>query len=100
MPDENGFEKFIVARGGALVRFALMLCGDPHRAEDLVQATLARLYPRWGRIEAMERPEAYVKTVLVHDHLRWWRRRSSGETPTATLRDREIEDTTVEYARR
>lgn len=94
------FEDFIAARGDALVRFALMLCGDPHRAEDLVQTALARVYPRWGRVSAMERPEAYVKTVLVHDHLRWWRRRSSGEVPVEHLREVPTADPSTAHAAR
>lgn len=77
------FEEFVLMRGEALVRFALMLCGDRGRAEDLAQTVLARAYPRWARISAMERPEAYLKTVLVHEHLRWWRRRASTEVPLA-----------------
>ena len=94
------FEDFIAARGASLMRFALMLCGDPHRAEDLVQTALARVYPRWGRISAMERPEAYVKTVLVHDHLRWWRRRSSGEVPVAQPREVPTADPSTAHAAR
>ena len=69
------FDEFVAARGESLLRFALMLSGDRHRAEDLVQTVLARAYPRWARIADMEQPEAYVKRVLVHEHLRWWRRR-------------------------
>jgi RNA polymerase sigma-70 factor (sigma-E family) len=94
------FEDFVAARGDSLVRFALMLCGDPHRAEDLVQTALARAYPRWGRISAMERPEAYVKAVLVHDHLRWWRRRSSGEVPVARVREIPTADAGAAHAAR
>ncbi len=77
------FEEFVLIRGEALVRFALMLCGDRGRAEDLAQTVLVKAYPRWVRISAMDRPEAYLKTVLVHEHLRWWRRRSSTEVPLA-----------------
>jgi RNA polymerase sigma factor (sigma-70 family) len=33
----------------------------------------------------MERPEAYLKTVLVNEHLRWWRRRASREVPVAAV---------------
>jgi RNA polymerase sigma-70 factor (sigma-E family) len=80
---EPTFDDFVAARGQALLRFTLMLCGDRHQAEDLVQSALAKAYPRWSRISAMERPEAYLKTVLVHDHLRWWRRSSSTEVPLA-----------------
>ena len=84
------FDEFVAARGEALLRFGLMLCGDRHLAEDLVQSVLAKAYPRWSRIVAMQRPEAYLKTVLVNEHLRWWRRRSSREVPAAApVRQRE-----------
>src|SRR6266508_4507578 len=79
------FEEFVVARGEALLRFALMLCGNRHGAEDLVQSALAKAYPRWSRIAAMERPEAYVKAALVNEHLSWWRRRSSRDAAWALL---------------
>jgi len=77
------FDEFVAARGEALLRFALMLCGDRYLAEDLVQSVLAKVYVRWRRVAGMQRPEAYVKTVLVHEHLRWWRRRSSTELPVS-----------------
>jgi RNA polymerase sigma-70 factor (sigma-E family) len=94
------FEEFVVARGGALLRFALMLAGDRHGAEDLVQSVLARAYPRWSRIEAMERPEAYLKAALVNEHLRWWRRRANREVPVAAPAEREVADTTSAHASR
>jgi RNA polymerase sigma-70 factor (sigma-E family) len=97
------FEDFVLARGEALLRFALMLCADRGRSEDLVQSVLARAYPRWARILVMERPEAYLKTMLVREHLRWWRRRSSTEVPVAEPADRNrgmVADAAVEYARR
>jgi len=78
---ERSFEDFVVARGEALLRFAVVLCGDRGRAEDLVQSALIKTYPRWDRVVAMDRPEAYVRAVLVHEHLRWWRRRPSHEVP-------------------
>lgn len=77
------FEEFVTARGGSLLRFALMLTGDRHQAEDLVQSVLAKAYVRWARVAAMGQPEAYLKRVLVNENLRWWRRRSSRETPVA-----------------
>jgi RNA polymerase sigma factor (sigma-70 family) len=40
----------------------------------------------------MERPEAYLKQVLVNDHLRWWRRLSSREIPMETPEERVAAD--------
>ncbi|MFI7645950.1 SigE family RNA polymerase sigma factor [Micromonospora sp. NPDC049460] len=81
------FEEFVTARGGALLRFALMLTGDRHQAEDLVQSVLAKAYVRWARVAGMSRPEAYLKQVLVNENLRWWRRLSSRELPVAAPGD-------------
>jgi RNA polymerase sigma-70 factor (sigma-E family) len=77
------FEELVAARGQALLRFAVMLCGDRDRAEDLVQSVLAKAYRRWSRVAAADRPEAYLKAMVVNEHLGWWRRRSNQELPAA-----------------
>ena len=84
MADAASIEDFVASRGTALLRFAFLVCGHRATAEDLVQTVLGRAYPRWGRIATLERPEAYLKTMLVREHLRWLRRLSSGETPVPT----------------
>src|SRR5262245_59449172 len=83
VPVSPSIEELVAARGDALLRFALMLSGDAHRAEDLVQSALARAYPRWRRIAEMDAPEAYLKRMVVNEHLRWRARRSSREVPVA-----------------
>lgn len=82
-PQLTTFEVFVSARGAALVRFALLLTGDPHRAEDLVQDALARAYLRWHEIRRADQPEVYVRRLLVNASRSWWRRRSNWELPTA-----------------
>lgn len=81
------FEEYVAARGPALVRFAYLLTGDAHAAEDLAQTALADCYRRWRRITG-DHPDAYVRRVLLHRYLRSRRRRWSGEVPTETLPDR------------
>jgi len=78
----DSFEQFVALRGVALVRFASRLTGDPYRAEDLVQDALAKAYQRWNRIQRSDRPEVYVRRILVNASNAWWRRRSSGEVPS------------------
>jgi RNA polymerase sigma-70 factor (sigma-E family) len=78
------FEEWVAVRGAALLRFADALCGDPHRAEDLVQSALAKVLGRWSRVVSMAHPEAYVKAVIVNDYLGWWRRRSRTELTMST----------------
>ncbi|WP_327034278.1 SigE family RNA polymerase sigma factor [Micromonospora ureilytica] len=82
------FEEYAFARTSALVRLARLLTGDEHRAEDLVQDVLARAYARWGRISRTDRPDAYVRRMLVNSHNSWWRRRSSREISVAAVLDR------------
>ena len=78
------FEEWVSARGGTLLRFALMVTADPEQAEDVTQIVLARAYRIWGRLEA---PEAYLKRMVINEHLKWWRRRSSREIPMAAPAD-------------
>ncbi|MFF0654730.1 SigE family RNA polymerase sigma factor [Micromonospora tulbaghiae] len=82
------FEEYAFARTSALVRLARLLTGDEHRAEDLVQDVLARAYARWARISRTDRPDAYVRRMLVNAHHSWWRRRSSQEISVAVVDDR------------
>lgn len=82
------FEEYAFARTSALVRLARLLTGDEHRAEDLVQDVLARAYARWGRISRTERPDAYVRRMLVNAHHSWWRRRGGREVSVAAVLDR------------
>jgi RNA polymerase sigma-70 factor (sigma-E family) len=82
----ESFEAFVAARSAALLRTAVLLTGDRHLAEDLVQTALARTWPRWSRLDT--NPEAYVRRTLVNTYASWWRRRWNGETPTDALPDR------------
>jgi RNA polymerase sigma-70 factor (sigma-E family) len=81
----EGFDDFVNARGRALLRFAYVLSGDAHLAEDLVQEVLARMHRRWDKITVMHHPEAYVRTAIVRQFLSWRRRRSAGEAILAEV---------------
>ncbi|HRW37370.1 MAG: sigma-70 family RNA polymerase sigma factor [Acidimicrobiales bacterium] len=45
------------------VRLALLLVGDPRAAEDLAQDAFVRIAPR---LAGLDRPEAYLRTVVVN----------------------------------
>ncbi|MGW3322435.1 SigE family RNA polymerase sigma factor [Streptomyces virginiae] len=85
----DGFREFAAGRSGHLYRSACLLVGgDTHLAEDLVQETLGRMYLRWGRISRVDNPAAYAQTVLVRVFLTHQRRRrSAGERPVGELPD-------------
>jgi RNA polymerase sigma-70 factor (sigma-E family) len=82
-----GFEAFVAARGPALVRFAVLLTGDDHRAEDLVQEALAKAYLRWSRIRRADDPEVYVRRLILNGSRSWWRRRTNREVPVERAPD-------------
>lgn len=55
------------ARGTALVRYAYLLTGDPHTAEELVQETVVRvLAHRTGSRAEPEALEAYIRTAMLN----------------------------------
>ncbi len=61
--------EYVAARLSSLRRLAAVLCDDWQRADDLVQVTLTKLYVHWGRARAADHPDAYARTVLVHEFI-------------------------------
>lgn len=79
---DEEFSDFVRATGATLQRAALLLTGDHHRAEDLVQATYAKAYVNWRRVSRADAPLAYARTTLLNTFLSERRLRRSGERPT------------------
>jgi RNA polymerase sigma-70 factor (sigma-E family) len=85
VPVESGFDLYVRTHAQALCRSAFLLTGDRHRAEDLVQAALAKAALRWEHIVTRGDPAPYVRTVMVRTAIAWRRRRWHGEVPTSSL---------------
>jgi RNA polymerase sigma-70 factor (sigma-E family) len=86
---DEQFHDFVLARRAGLVRTATLLtAGDAHLAEDLVQATLTKLYVGWPAFRRADNPDGYVRRALVNaltdERQRLWRRR---ERPVAEIPD-------------
>ena len=83
------YTEYVAARLSSLRRLAVVLCDDGQRADDLVQATLTKLYVHWGRVRAAAHPDAYARAVLVresiHERRSVWAKRVSlsGGVPDA-----------------
>ncbi|MBL0802803.1 MULTISPECIES: SigE family RNA polymerase sigma factor [Streptomyces] len=82
------FETFAAARWPRLLRTAYLLTGDHHEAEDLVQVTLAKLYPAWPRVRDLDEPDAYVRRALVNNNLSRFRKRRVVQLLTPRLPER------------
>jgi RNA polymerase sigma-70 factor (sigma-E family) len=76
------FEEFARARLPALLAFAMVLSGQRATAEDIAQEVLIRAHARWDRIGKMDRPELYVRKMIMNEFLSW-RRRSWRLIPSA-----------------
>jgi len=63
------YTEYVTARLSSLRRLAGVLCQDWDRADDLVQATLTKLYVHWGRVRAATHPDAYARAVLVREFI-------------------------------
>ena len=70
---EASFTRWASDRQVALLRTAVLLTGDHHRAEDLVQDALAKVAARWGRLRDGH-PDAYARQVIVRTNISWWRK--------------------------
>ncbi|MCL3862518.1 SigE family RNA polymerase sigma factor [Actinotalea sp. K2] len=71
---DEEFSAFMVEAEPLLSRTAWLLCGDTHRAEELVQQTLVRTYVAWPRARATD-PLAYARRTLANGRIDLWRRR-------------------------
>lgn len=87
--EEREFTEYVTVRLPALRRLAYQLVGDAHRADDVVQVAITRLYQHWAKAQAATDMDAYVRKIVVRSFLNstrlgWSRVRlvgSSGEIP-------------------
>src|ERR1700712_3423090 len=83
---EEEYVDYVTARIPALRRLAYHLAGDEHRADDVVQQTIIKLYLKWQRAATATDLDAYVRTMLVRTfvderRLAWARVRLFSEPP-------------------
>ncbi|HEY3866827.1 MAG TPA: SigE family RNA polymerase sigma factor [Actinocrinis sp.] len=76
---ESEYLEYVAAKVPWLRRVAFLLCQDWHRADDLVQSAITKLYVNWSRAAGVEHRDAYARTILVNCYLAeqrtsWWRR--------------------------
>ena len=79
-PAAGGFDELFAREHRPMVRLATLLVGSSHLAEEVVQDAFASVDARWDEID---RPGAYLRTVVVNGS-------------RAVLRRRELEQRTQE----
>ncbi|WP_028655307.1 SigE family RNA polymerase sigma factor [Nocardioides sp. J54] len=82
---DASYVEFATSRRDQLRRIAYGMCGDWHRADDLVQTALVRLYVAWPRVARHGTEDAYVRKILLNAAIDESRRPARRERPTAEL---------------
>ncbi|MFF0339885.1 SigE family RNA polymerase sigma factor [Kribbella sp. NPDC004875] len=75
---DREFVEFVEEAGEALRRTAFLVVGDRHRADDVVQDALYKLYLAWPKVRRVGNPFAYARRIVVNaaydGRRRPWRR--------------------------
>lgn len=88
MPDrDQDYVEFVEAASASLRRTAYLVCGDWHRADDVVQDALYKLYLSWPKVDRSGNPLAYARRVVVNAALDNGRRSWRREVPTEHMPD-------------
>ena len=82
--DDEEFDAFMTASWSSLYRTAVLMTGDTHLAEDMLQNAMGKVYKAWHRVSRVEHPRSYARAILANEVSTWWRRRSSSELPVET----------------
>jgi RNA polymerase sigma-70 factor (sigma-E family) len=95
---DPSFDEWVEARVAALLRFAYLVTGSQHAAEDAVQSALTRVCEKWSRVRRTTDPDAYVRRMVVNAHVSAWRRSGRRELAVAEVRDTATSDHAVAIA--
>ncbi|MBR7835059.1 SigE family RNA polymerase sigma factor [Actinospica durhamensis] len=77
--EDETYTEYVTAKVPWLRRIAFLLCQDWHRADDLVQSSIAKLYVNWDRACRLQSLDGYVRAIVVNTFLAeqrspWWKR--------------------------
>jgi RNA polymerase sigma-70 factor (sigma-E family) len=95
------YVEFVSSRLPSLRRLAYALCGDWHRADDILQTSLTKAYLKWSAVRSSQNPDQYMRAIVVNTFLSErrtaWSRVRLGDPPpeTAAPDTGNVEDRTV-----
>jgi RNA polymerase sigma-70 factor (sigma-E family) len=95
------FDDYVRRQRTALLRFAMVLTGQPWLADDLVTDALGRAYEQWERIGGLDDPHAYLRRMIVNAFVSR-KRRSARQSAwdDAAAASLVVQDRTGEHAER
>ena len=79
------FDEWLPVGGPRLLRFAVLVTGDPIGAQDVVQDVLISAYLKWDKISRANNIDAYLKRMIVNRRNALSRLKRSGEIPLANI---------------
>jgi RNA polymerase sigma-70 factor (ECF subfamily) len=84
----RGFEAFYETERPRLFRALLILTGEVHEAEDLIQEAFFKVWERWDRVSGMDNPVGYLhRTAMNGFRSRYRRALSAARQRLAAARD-------------
>jgi RNA polymerase sigma-70 factor (sigma-E family) len=95
---DGEFTDFVVDHGAQLLRTAVLVTGDRHLGEDLLQTALAKAYGSWSKVRRADHPYASVRRLMINAHLSWARRLMNTERVVETFPDRADGDLQAAHA--
>lgn len=87
------FETFYRAQYASVVRLAYSLCGSLQIAEELAQEAFVSAHTRWRRVVGFDRPDLWVRRVVINRSISYRRRETIERKAVARLHP-DVGDTT------
>jgi len=70
----GGFEAFFRKERSRLFGSMLLITGDSHQADELVQEAFFKVWERWDRLRSMDDPTGYLYRTALNAHRSAYRR--------------------------
>ncbi|MFB6721577.1 SigE family RNA polymerase sigma factor [Kribbella sp. NPDC056345] len=98
---DQAFVEFVETANPSLRRTAYLISGDRHKADDIVQDALYKLYLHWPKVNRVGNPFAYARRMVVNAAYDGGRRPWRREVTIAAVPDQPVtEDFTAGHASR
>ncbi|MEM8748362.1 MAG: sigma-70 family RNA polymerase sigma factor [Actinomycetota bacterium] len=84
------FDGFYRAQYPAVTRLAFSLCGSMPVAEELAQEAFVAAHRRWNRLVRYDRPDLWVRRVVINRSISYRRRQTTERRALETLSSRPV----------